>query len=476
MGRRGWAVSLRRAAACVAAELTILCGPAQGRPAPVDPAPARCEPSTFRYEEDCSGLRDAASGGLETLRYLPLSDEGDWWLQLGGQYRYRLETLDHPNYGLGGAQGYSSHGHRVFVDGEVRSRGGAIVFIELGAAAESGRLPAERSFDRGAIDILQAFIELPADIGSWHAGLRLGRQELDSGGNRLLAVRDVSNFRRTFDMALVSLTDGTSEIKAFGGRPVVNFGGSFDDHWSPTERLAGLTAAVRLDQPGLRSTIGGFFFDRTVNKRLGPSVVAEERRRTLGLRSTVGNSEWDGALQASWQWGKQGEKSIRAYGVAGELGRRWPDMFGAPRVGVSFGWASGDSDGKRGAIGTFDVLYPNLDYFTDAPLSYPGNTTDVRPTLRWSPLHHVVLQAGADWIFRIEQADAVYAPPGVVLVPGGRGPSGRVVTLTDVRASWHFLDYWDLTLSGVHGAAGPVVTAVGGRNATFFLFQLVAKL
>ncbi len=435
-----------------------------------------CAPKVLRFEEDCRNLRDKTQSGVDRLRYLPLDPNGDWWLQFAGQYRYRVENLDEPNYGLNHVAGYTAHGHRLLASAFLQSTGGFGVFVELGAATEHGRRPVERAFDRSAVDVTQAFVDLPAHVGSWTAGLRLGRQELDSEGNRLLALRDVSNLRRTFDMALASLRDDTRELEVFSGRPVVNFPGAFDDHWSTTETLSGAMGTWRTPRRSAPSSIGFFFLDRNVPRRLTSQETVEERRRTFGLRATVNKGGWSGATQASWQWGTQRERNIRAYGIAGELAYTWLPTYGAPRAGVSVGYASGDAAPARGPAGTFDVLYPNLDYFTDAPLSYPGNTSDIRPTLRWAPWPGVSLQAGADWIFRIDRSDAVLAPPGVTLVPGGVGPGGHVVTLTDVRATWHLLRYWDVVVSAVHGAPGHVLDAEHAKEANFFLFQVTGKI
>jgi hypothetical protein len=440
-----------------------------------DSSSGECPAKTFRFAEDCRGLRGQDLTGVETLRYLPLDAKGAWWVQFGGQYRYRLEHLDEPNYGIGGIPGYTAHGHRLFADGMLQSSGGVMVFVELGVAIEHGREPIERPFDHSALDLTQGFIQVPIPLASWRGSLRLGRQELDSGGNRLLSAREASNLRRTFDMALASVANSNHEVQLFAGRPVVNFPGAFDDHRSPTEKVVGGLGTWRPLGLAVPSTVGIFFIDRSLDRQLGPITFLPERRRTLGLRTSVRGDTWDGELQAAWQWGEQAERNIRAYGIAGGFGHAWPEVPGAPRAGVSMGWASGDSAPARGAVGTFDVIYPSLDYFTDAPLSYPGNTFDIRPTLRGSPLDVLTLQAGTDWIFRIDRADSVFAPPGFVLVPGGHGGSGRIATLADIRATWHILRRWDVLASAVRGLPGRVLDSAHAHDALFLLFQATGK-
>jgi len=439
------------------------------------PTAVGCPPKPFRYEEDCSTLSGEPLTGLERLRYLPITSAGDWWLQLGGEYRFRTEYLDRPNYAIGPSPKYTALGHRWLGHALARSSLGAVFFLELGVAAEHGRRPFERSFDKSALDITQGFFELPAQFHRWRASLRLGRQEIDSHGNRLVSPRDVSNLRRTFDVARIALADTTHELSALKGRPVVNFPGAFDDHWSTTESFSGVMGEWRAVAPYVPSS-DFFYFDRSLDLHPTPLSRVHERRRTFGLRTTLLLDDWDGAYQASWQWGERSARGIKAYGIAGEMGYTWRQIWGTPRAGATFGWASGDQDPARGAVGTFDVMYPNLSYFTDAPLSYPGNTTDVRPTVSWSPVRSLKAQVGADAIFRITREDAVYAPPGIPLIPGGRGHAGNVATLADTRVVWTPIPRLEVLGSAVYAFRGDVIREAGGRDAKYLLLQITARL
>lgn len=54
-----------------------------------------CAPKLYRWQEDCRGLaeRGTPPQGLDSLRYLPLTDTGSAWLTLGGEYRLKVESL-----------------------------------------------------------------------------------------------------------------------------------------------------------------------------------------------------------------------------------------------------------------------------------------------------------------------------------------------------------------------------------------------
>src|SRR5687768_10729736 len=67
---------------------------------PSQPPPIR----PLRYEEDYSYLRDpAARTGdfltLEPIKYIPLSQSGDWYLSLGGEVKQEYEFYSNRNFG-----------------------------------------------------------------------------------------------------------------------------------------------------------------------------------------------------------------------------------------------------------------------------------------------------------------------------------------------------------------------------------------
>jgi hypothetical protein len=86
-------------------------------------------------------------------------------------------------------------------------------FVQVAAATDAGRHPAERPFDRTRPDIAQAFVDIPLSKG---VVLRVGRQELDSGGNRLIAVREAANVRLAFDMAHLAASFARGQYSRLG--------------------------------------------------------------------------------------------------------------------------------------------------------------------------------------------------------------------------------------------------------------------
>jgi hypothetical protein len=419
----------------------------------------------FRWEEDCSTLRNQGiQSDLDRLRFIPLDAAGSIWLTFGAEYRLKTEYLDAPDFGLEPADAaYTAIGQRALAHVDLRTEIGFRTFVQLSAATDTGRKPAERPFDRSRPDIAQAFFDLPL-FGS--TVLRVGRQELDSGGNRLISVREAGNLRLAFDMAHLAGSFAGVDAVAFYGRPVLNRLGAFDDRGNPAEKLLGGWLQRRLWDAGAAPTVNLFFFSRDRARATYEQGAASDDRRTVGLRVFGADASWDYSLAAGRQYGWFGQSVIHASGVAGDVG--WhPDLAGHPRFAASFGYASGDDRPGDRTLGTFDVLYPNLGYFTDAPVYYPGNTSDIQPNVTFAVMPTLSLRAGADVIFRISKRDALYGPPGIPALPGnGTGPS-YVTTLSYLRTDLSITQRIALALSFVHGDAGTLIHAAGGHAVNY---------
>jgi len=431
-----------------------------------------CLPRLFRWQEDCRSLRGQSLSGLDAVKYIPLSDSGSVWVTLGGEYRFKSETLDSPDFGIRPAdRSYTAIGQRFLLHADLRTELGLRAFVQLSGASDAGRKPIERPFDRSRPDVAQAFIDIPVPAFD-STVLRVGRQELDSQGNRLISIREAANLRLAFDMALLQTRIAGLDVVGFYGRPVLNHIGAFDDRGSPGETLAGGWVSASL--PGTPSNVSLFFLSRDRSSAVYEQGVAADKRRTAGVRFFGGDPEWDYAFQAAYQYGDFGADRIKAYGMAGDVGWHAHARL-RQRIALSFGIASGDAQPSDKTLQTFDVLYPNLGYFTDAPSYYPGNTADAQPNVTLSFTPHVSVRGGSDFVFRVSKRDAVYGPPGVPVIRGDGGGPAFVAALTYLRADWAVTPHIQLSVSGVHASTGSQVERSGGRDFNYGALTLDLK-
>ncbi len=382
---------------------------------------------------------------------------------LGGEYRFKVESLDAPDFDLRPSdEAYTAIGHRGLLHADLHMGESLRTFLELSAAADSGRKPAERPFDRSRPDVAQAFVDVPLPHATT---LRIGRQQLDAAGNRLISNREAANLRLAFDMAHAETKLGRMSVTAFYGRPVLNQRGAFDDRRNSAEKFMGAWLLRPLSDAEDAPIASVFFLSRDRARALYAEGAESDHRRTIGARVSATMPRWDYAVQASRQYGSFGSDAIQAFGFAGDVG--WhPQAHFSPRIGASFGFASADTR-QDGRLGTFDVIYPNLGYFTDAPVYYPGNTADVQPNVAVNANRSLRLRVGCDVVVRLSKHDAVYGTPGVpVLAGNGTGPS-FVAALSYARAEWSAGEHTTVTLSVVHGSTGSLIRGAGGRDFNY---------
>jgi hypothetical protein len=149
---------------------------------------------------------------LDVIKYIPLFNWGlSYFVTLGGDIREQYEFIQNDNFGLGSVNNHGYWLQRLMTYSDWHFGPFLRVFVQLKSSEEEGREPGPRPTDRKRFDINQAFIDfsyprtvLPADQA--YLTLRLSRQEIDFGDERLLAVREGPNTRQSFDGARLILT------------------------------------------------------------------------------------------------------------------------------------------------------------------------------------------------------------------------------------------------------------------------------
>jgi hypothetical protein len=223
-----------------------------------------------------------------------------------------------------------------------------------------------------------------------------------------------------------------------------------------------------------RLTAEGFWFARDRDRAVFQSVVGPEKRNAFGARASGTVDAIDYAVQASLQRGTIGSKQIRAYGFAADIGYTIVSPT-QPRFGVSFGYASGDRNRNDAKLETFDPLYPNLGYFTDAPLAYPSNSFDIHPNVALDLVPSLRATFGTDFLFRVTRSDAIYATPGIPVI-NGNGQGGKyVAALSYAKLAWRISPMADVSASYTHGSRSEFIRERGGRNLSYGVVVLTLR-
>src|SRR5207253_6982176 len=123
------------------------------------------------------------------------------WLSLGGELRERFEYYSAPNFGIQGEPANGYFLHRLLLHADLHLGDSARAFVQIASNLSSGKDNAAPPYV-DEVDVQQAFIDLRLPIAV-ETGIdpvvRIGRQEMAFGSQRIIAVRDAPNVRRNYD-------------------------------------------------------------------------------------------------------------------------------------------------------------------------------------------------------------------------------------------------------------------------------------
>ena len=265
------------------------------------------------------------------------------------------------------------------------------------------------------------------ELGNTRYSVRVGRQELAFGDQRLLGHLNWTNTARSFDgvratikttalqFDLLATSVVTLSPDAFdrrgGGHALYGFYGS-SNAWIPKAVVEPYVLWRQSD--GLTAERGG---------------IGTLRQATMGARAV-------GKLPAGFDWGT--ELALQAGSVAADdvhawaghwvAGRTFAKAAGEPRLFGEYNFASGDADPKDGTRGTFDQLYPTghdkyglADQVGWRNIEHLRAGAELKPHAQWQ-------LTGSYHTWWLAQArDALYNSAGAVVTRSLDGAAGRYV-------------------------------------------------
>lgn len=391
-------------------------------PAPA-PAPKPKPPPAYqvlRYEEDWSALRAKPSctrcdwgDRLKALRLGACA-----WLDVGGQVRLRYEHFE--NFGFSDAaaadDGWLLTRLRLHANLEI---GRHLRFFAEGIYADQDhRELGPRPIDENHGDLLNLFGEVRGSAGGTKVGLRVGRQELLFGRQRLVGPVDWSNTRRTFEGALAYARGQGWKLDAFFVEPVVVDIEDFDE--SSAVDFTGLYY-TNTRCKGTTYEAYGFYYNNEAKAFFG--VTGEDERFTIGgaARGPIAGGPLDYDVEAAVQFGTFEGGDIAAWMATAELGWTPCNVCWKPRLALGLDYASGDDDGPGGDQGTFHQLFPTGHlWFGWIDVVGRQNLAAGRLTLSAKPWDKITVRGDLHAFWRAQEEDALYNAAGAVQrAPGG---------------------------------------------------------
>jgi hypothetical protein len=342
------------------------------------------------------------------------------WLRVRGEFRERFEGFSNAGFVGGREDAYALSRFRFnatvtpspVLSFQVQAQDARVADKTIG--------PTGAPF-KGTFDLRMAF----ADIGSAKGPVvvRVGRQELVYGEQRLLGHVSWLNTARTFDGVKAMVKGKKISVDAFATSLVRIMDREFDKSGNGNMFL-GAYASTGAVVP--KSTLEPYAFFR------GDRNIRTETGTTGGLRVVTLGARWVGRLPAGLDYGIEmaaqtgsvGSDTVRAWGGHWQLRETFPVRTKVVLT-AEYNYGSGDQDPADGTRGTFDQLYPT-----------PHDKYGLADQFGWKNLHHV--RAGFDitpvkgwpvttnyhtwWL--AEARDGLYAASSALFL---RAPAGAAV-------------------------------------------------
>jgi hypothetical protein len=269
--------------------------------------------------------------------------------------------------------------------------------------------------------------------------VRIGRQELVFGEQRLLGHAGWLNAARTFDGARVTLKRNGLQLDAFAASVVRILPDAFDRSGYGNS-LYGMYLSATTIVP--KQTLEPYFFWRQSPgfvAKLGG--VAALHQATTGVRM-AGKllSAFDYSTEAAVQTGSVGPDTVRAWAGHWLVGKTLTGVAARPRFFGEYNYASGDTNPKSGTRGTFDQLYPTAhdkyglaDQVGWRNIRHARAGAELKPSAKWgvSGSYH------SWWLASV--TDALYSASGAAVARSVAGTAGRHVGQeVDIQAAYNY--------------------------------------
>jgi len=378
----------------------------------------------LRYDEDFSYLDDGPGTYRENffdpIKNLHFGD--DWTLNLGGEFRIRLEAETNKAFGANRRTQDTFVLHRYVLHADLKYGDVFRIFMQGIAAFDDDRNLARRGIDENRWDLQQVFFDVKVLGAENPLTLRFGRQDLQYGKQRFVSPLDWANTRRRFDAIKLFSHGALWDIDAFYAKPVAvqrDQRDRFDEEYD----FYGLYVTYK-GIPG--HGIDGFFFaqDRTADRRNPNGRRGDESRYTLGTRFWGGTAGFDYQAMLAGQWGHWAGDTICAWAWTLDGGYTLADVAWKPRIGMGIDWADGDGSPLDRKVGTFDQLFPlGHAYLGYLDLIGRQNVNAARIDLSAWPVSEKANTTLAYHVFCLnEERDALYNAGGGA---GRRNPFGK---------------------------------------------------
>jgi hypothetical protein len=408
---------------------------------------------------------------FDPVKRIHLGD--DFLLSFGGQfwYRYMHETDSRLN---AAGRNNSFHLARTRFHGDIWYQDKVRIFAEFLDARIWGQELAPLGIDANHTDMLSIFADIKlAEAQGGKAYVRVGRQELTLGSQRLVSSLDWVNTRRTFQGVKVFWNTPKFDISAFAVRPQMTEVKEFDN-WNKKRDFWGLWGTYK-PKKGDAFDLYYMGLNNHNNKARGQAFLPGDAFiHTIGSRYIGTYERFLYELEGMYQFGTHANQDISAGAVAVGGGYRIPLPFN-PQFWLRYDYASGDDNlGVGGTRNTFNHLFPFGNYYMGW-LDRVGrqNIHDLNAQFSFHPQRWLTFLSQYHRYYLASKTDFLYNAGGAATLRDPTGLSGsHVGDEIDIRLNIHVDRHQDVLVGYSKMWAGGFMKATRpGVNPDLFYVQ-----
>jgi hypothetical protein len=366
----------------------------------------------------------------------PAKDIWPKWFRMGVQYRGRFENPKGRSYAADIGDGY--YLHRFRLDATLK----AGKHVDFYAMTQDSRVmlydvKVRPSGFMDVFDLRQAYMDLHGKSGKLSLAFRVGRQYLDMGSRRLVAVSAWGNSPPPYDAAKLSFANPAMTADVFAATRLSNIKEYEFSENRKGENLYG--TYMSFGKLVKDAKLEPFFYWRTQ-----PSVKDEKGGKGDSDLYTAGARflgklphRFDYTLEMAIQRGTYAADDVSSWAGSWGLGYLLNNSALKPKVLFEYNYATGDKvvgDGKRG---TFDQLYPsNHPLYGIADVVGWRNTSNYKVGLDVQATKRLRLQFDVNNFYLATTQDALYTDGGSAAVTNRKATSRHVGWEPDLQATF----------------------------------------
>ncbi|RUT72495.1 hypothetical protein D0817_02505 [Flavobacterium cupreum] len=423
---------------------------------------------SLRFDEDYSFLKNdtVRNNWYKTVKFLPVSSAKKTYISFGGDIRFQYFYAQNENWGDGPQDNDGYVLGRYLFHADFHAGKYFRTFVQVQSSMADGRID-PNPVEQNPLEVHQAFADLNiVNEGSQRLILRVGRQELTYGSQRLVAVREGPNNRQSFDGVKAIISKENSAADFFYTHYVVAQDGIFDDASNKGRQLWG--SYLAFTKIPIVKNIDVYYLGYQRANAAFNDAAGKEKRHSLGTRiwGKTGNWRYDG--EAVYQFGDVAEKSINAWTASINAGYRFNDIKFRPEIGFKTEVISGDKKAGDSNLQTFNPLFPRGAYFGLASVIGPSNLIDFHPSLSFEIAKNVDWVIDYDMFWRYSGYDGIYAPNTSLIYPGDTTTEKKIGNQLESEIVWEPNQYIYFRLEATWFKAEDYIKASGTGKNIFF--------